>query len=62
LTITCNQIKCIIGGVLPRDFVTENEYGIRGGVEKGFMSTTTNPMVGKKKTEPSPSHTNPTFI
>jgi hypothetical protein len=28
-------------GVLPEDFWRENDHGVKGGVELGFMSTTT---------------------
>ena len=31
----------VVGGVLPEQFWTKNEHGIRGGIELGFMSTTT---------------------
>ena len=31
-----------VSGVLPEDFWQENEHGVKGGVELGFMSTTTN--------------------
>ena len=30
----------IKGGVLPAEFWTANDLGVRGGVERGFMSTT----------------------
>ena len=31
-----------VSGVLPDDFWQKNEDGVKGGVEMGFMSTTTN--------------------
>ena len=31
----------VVGGVLPEQFWKKNEHGIRGGIELGFMSTTT---------------------
>ena len=31
--------------VLPEQFVTPNEYGVRGGIEGAFMSTTTDRAV-----------------
>jgi NLR family CARD domain-containing protein 3 len=31
-----------VSGVLPEDFWQANEHGVKGGVELGFMSTTTN--------------------
>ena len=31
----------VSGGYLPRQFWEENEHRVRGGVEKGFMSTST---------------------
>jgi len=37
----------IEGGSLPHEFWLKNEFGICGGVEFGFLSTTTNPEVAK---------------
>ena len=31
----------VAGGVLPKQFWAQNEYGVMGGIELGFMSTTT---------------------
>jgi hypothetical protein len=36
------------GGLLPRQFWEEDETGVRGGVEYGFLSTTTNLEVAKQ--------------
>ena len=38
----CTKIyRGIAGMALPKEFWTPNEYGVRGGVENGFTSTTT---------------------
>jgi hypothetical protein len=37
----------VSGGLLPDEFWIANEFGVCGGVEFGFMSTTTNPEVAK---------------
>mmetsp|Transcript_74735 Transcript_74735/g.206117 ORF Transcript_74735/g.206117 Transcript_74735/m.206117 type:complete len:507 (-) Transcript_74735:139-1659(-) len=34
-------VYCGASGVLPEDFWRENDHGVKGGVELGFMSTTT---------------------
>ena len=35
----------INGRVLPKEFWEANEYGVRGGIEGAFMSTTTDRAV-----------------
>ena len=40
-TRACTVYRGVSGGVLPDAFWEENEHGVRGGVELGFMSTTT---------------------
>ena len=40
LTIACKVYRGISGRVLPEQFWKENEYGVKGGIEGAFMSTT----------------------
>jgi NLR family CARD domain-containing protein 3 len=40
LTVVGNVYRGISGGRLPPQFFSSDEYGVRGGVEYGFMSTT----------------------
>jgi hypothetical protein len=35
------QFRGICGGQLPRAFYTPNIFNVKGGIEKAFMSTTT---------------------
>jgi ankyrin repeat protein len=42
LSVACKVYRGINGRVLPEQFWTANEFGVRGGVEAAFMSTTTN--------------------
>ena len=41
LTRATTVFRGVRGGVLPASFTNENDFGVRGGVECGFMSTTT---------------------
>ena len=41
LSAVCTVYRGFSGAVLPRSFFEPNEDGVRGGVEFGFMSTTT---------------------
>ena len=41
LTRACKVYRGISGGMLPEQFWTEDEAGVRGGCEFGFLSTTT---------------------
>ena len=40
-TKACTVYRGVAGGVLPEQFWTPNEHGVMGGIELGFMSTTT---------------------
>ena len=40
LTYACKVYRGISGRVLPEQFWKANEYGVRGGIEAAFMSTT----------------------
>lgn len=40
LTEVARVYRGVAGGVLPDAFFTPNEQGVRGGVEKAFLSTT----------------------
>ena len=40
LTFACKVYRGINGRVLPDEFWTANDYGVRGGIESAFMSTT----------------------
>ena len=40
-TAACTVFRGVAGGVLPDQFWTANEHGVMGGIELGFMSTTT---------------------
>ena len=42
LTTTGKVYRGVSGGVLPEACRVTNEYGVKGGVEGGFMSTTLN--------------------
>ena len=42
LTPEATVYRGVSGGVLPKQFWEPNEHGVMGGVELGFMSTTTN--------------------
>ena len=44
-TKACTVYRGVAGGVLPDVFWTPNQHGIMGGVELGFMSTTTDRSV-----------------
>ena len=39
-TKACTVYRGVAGGVLPEQFWTPNEFGVRGGIEGAFMSTT----------------------
>ena len=41
LTPACTVYRGVAGGVLPEQFWTPNDHGVMGGIELGFMSTTT---------------------
>ena len=41
LTPACTVYRGVAGGVLPDQFWKPNEHGVMGGIELGFMSTTT---------------------
>ena len=41
-TKACTVYRGVAGGVLPDQFWTPNDHGVMGGIELGFMSTTTN--------------------
>ena len=45
LTKACKIYRGIAGMKLPDEFWTPNEFGVRGGVEQAFMSTTTEQSV-----------------
>ena len=56
LTVVSKVYRGLSRGVLPEAFWRENQYGVRGGVESAFMSTT---AVGQhasngRNSEPSP--------
>jgi hypothetical protein len=53
----CRVYRGVSGGMLPREFWFKNEYGIRGGVELAFMSTTTNRDVAIYYSKPSNKET-----
>jgi hypothetical protein len=53
----CRVYRGVSGGMLPREFWFKNEYGIRGGVELAFMSTTTNRDVAICYSKPSNEET-----
>ena len=40
LTETCKVWRGVSGGRLPEGFRHANDYGVKGGIEAGFMSTT----------------------
>jgi hypothetical protein len=42
LTIATKVYRGVSGMTLPDEFFTANEFGVRGGIELAFMSTTTN--------------------
>ena len=44
-TKACTVYRGVAGGVLPEQFWTPNEHGVRGGIEGAFMSTTTDRAV-----------------
>ena len=41
LTKAATVYRGVAGGVLPKQFWSPNEHGVMGGIELGFMSTTT---------------------
>ena len=47
-TKACTVYRGVAGGVLPEQFWTPNEHGVMGGIELGFMSTTTEREVALK--------------
>lgn len=42
LTVACKVYRGMSGGRLPPSLRTRNQYGVRGGVDLAFMSTTVN--------------------
>ena len=42
LTVAAKVYRGVSGGMLPEACRRKNQYGFKGGVEGGFMSTTTN--------------------
>ena len=47
LTPACTVYRGVAGGVLPDQFWKPNEHGVMGGIELGFMSTTTERSVAE---------------
>ena len=45
LTVVSKVYRGVSGGRLPRQFRVANEYGVRGGIDPSFMSTTTDRAV-----------------
>ena len=45
LTIACKVFRGISGRVLPEQFWQPNEFGVKGGIESAFMSTTSDRAV-----------------
>eukprot|EP00965_Chrysotila_dentata_P144564 4775357-Pleurochrysis_carterae.AAC.2 len=45
LTMATKVYRGVVGGSLPQSFLKPNEQGVRGGVERAFMSTTTDRAV-----------------
>ena len=48
LTKAATVYRGVAGGVLPKQFWSPNEHGVMGGIELGFMSTTTQREVALK--------------
>jgi hypothetical protein len=45
LTVATTVYRGIAGGMLPQSFWESNQFGVKGGIEPGFMSTTTDRAV-----------------
>ena len=45
LTVACKVYRGISGRVLPEQFWKPNEFGVKGGIEAAFMSTTSDRAV-----------------
>ena len=60
-TKACTVYRGVAGGVLPDQFWEPNEHGVIGGIEMGFMSTTTERNVALSYTQQQSSEAKMVF-
>ena len=60
-TKACTVYRGVAGGVLPDQFWEPNEHGVIGGIEMGFMSTTTERKVALSYTQQQSSEAKMVF-